>query len=81
MSSQIIKDAVQRARLSTKERLQHARIFKQTVDIEAQHIAGLIRPSQIMGQGRLHLHARRDHGGVQAGLALVDLVTLQWLAT
>ena len=24
---------------------------------------------------------RRDHGGVQAGLALVDLVTLQWLAT
>ena len=58
----------------TKQGLQSASVFKQTVQINAHHIALRVLPAQACAQHRMGLVALRQHGAVRLGLAVVDFV-------
>ncbi len=60
-------------RRGAEQRLQHGRVFEQAVQVEPEHVAGAVLPRQAGHHFARHV-ARRGHGRVLRGLAVVDFV-------
>ena len=76
---QALKHRVQRGHgafaLGVKQGLQRGRVFKQAVQVQAQHVAGRALPGQPAGHGRLGHLTRLGQAGVLLGLAMVNFIT------